>query len=112
MSKEKANLEITLKNILYFIDDEKEQEKVIEILKKYEERFPDSRIKNFFQRHILNSKNDYYSKVDYLVKDILECKIDNNVRVILNEMINEIKPTVEKAEKTFWERLISIIRGS
>ena len=97
---------------MYFIEDQKEQEKVINILIKYEEKIPDGKIKNYFQRLVLNSKKDYYAKVDHLVDDILEGKLDNETRKILNEMLNELKPTVEKAEKTFWERLISIIRGS
>ena len=112
MGKEKANWELTLKNILYFIEDQKEQEKVINILIKYEQKIPDGKIKNYFQKLGLNSKKDYYSKIDYLVDDILEGKLDDETRKILNEMLNELKPTVEKAEKTFWERLISIIRGS
>ena len=35
MSKEKANWEVTLKNILYYINNEKEQQKVLDILIKY-----------------------------------------------------------------------------
>ena len=111
MSKEKANWEMTLKNILYFIDDSKEQEKVISILIKYESKIEDNKIKNIIQKHILNSKKDYYDKVNYLVDDILEGKLDTKTKVVLSEMLNELKPSVEKAEKSFWDRLSSIFRG-
>lgn len=111
MGKEKANWEMTLKNILYYVD-ENDQQRVLDILVKYEEKIPDNKIKNFIQKIILKSKKDYYSKVDYLVDDILDGKFDNNTRKVLNQLILELKPDIEKAEKTFWERLISIFQGS
>ena len=37
--KEKANWELTLKNILYYIEDPAEQNKMIGILNKYNEMF-------------------------------------------------------------------------
>ena len=107
MSKEKAQWEVTLKNILYYVD-ENEQDKVLEILKKYEEKIPDNRIKNFLQKKILNSKKDYYSKVDYLVDDILEGKLDDNTKKVLNELLNELQPPIKKAEENFWQRLLKI----
>ena len=112
MGKEHASWEITLKNILYYIEDEKEQQKVIEILTKYEEKIQDNRFKNCFQKLILNTKKDYYAKVDYLIADILEGKWEPNIKHILADMLLELKPDVEKAEKTFWDRLISIFKGS
>lgn len=111
MGKEKANWEMTLKNILYYVD-ENDQQRVLDILVKYEEKIPDNKIKNFIQKIILKSKKDYHSKVDYLVDDILDGKFDNNTRKVLNQLILELKPDIEKAEKTFWERLISIFQGS
>ena len=44
MTKEKANWEVTLKNILYYVD-ENEQDKVISILEKYEKKIPDGKMK-------------------------------------------------------------------
>lgn len=112
MGREQANWEITLKNILYYIEDETEQQKVIDILIKYEKKIEDNKIKNCFQKVIYQSKKDYYSKVDFLIKDILDGKWDSNTKKILANMLLELKPNVEKAEKTFWDRLISIFRGS
>lgn len=112
MGKEQANWEITLKNILYYIEDENEQQKVIDILIKYEKKIEDNRIKNSFQKIFYKSKKDYYSKVDFLIKDILDGKWDFNTKQILADMLLELKPNVEKAEKTFWDRLISIFKGS
>lgn len=111
MGKEKANWEMTLKNILYYVN-ESDQQSVLDILIKYEEKLPDSRIKDCIQKFILKSKKDYYSKVDYLVDDILDGKFDDNTRKILNQLILELKPKIEKAEKSFWERLVSIFQGS
>lgn len=112
MSKEKANWEVTLKNILYYIDNEKEQQKVLDILSKYEAKIQDGKIKNLFQKYIFKTKKDYYEKVDYLIEDILDGKWDSNTKKILSDMLSELKPTIEKAEKTFWDRLISIFKGS
>ena len=112
MRKEKAKWEVTLKNILYYIEDEKEQQKVLEILSKYEKQLSDNKIKNFFQKLIFSTKTDYYSKVDYLVDDILDGKWDKETKKILNSMLSELKPTVEKAEKNFWERLLVIFQGT
>lgn len=102
---------MTLKNILYYVD-ENDQQRVLDILVKYEEKIPDNKIKNFIQKIILKSKKDYYSKVDYLVDDILDGKLDDKTKNILNDLLLELKPDIEKAEKTFWERLISIFQGS
>ena len=50
--------------------------------------------------------------MDYLVDDILDGKWNNETKKILNSMLAELKPTVEKAEKNFWERLLIIFQGS
>lgn len=57
MGREQASWEITLKNILYYIEGEKEQQKVIDILNKYEAKIQDNKIKNCFQKIIYNTKN-------------------------------------------------------
>ena len=67
--KEKKHLELTIKNILYYVDDKKEQEKIIEILKKYNGKFPDSKIKDFFDKIIYSTKQDYFDKIDTLIKE-------------------------------------------
>lgn len=111
MGKEKANWEMTLKNILYYVD-ENDQQRVLDILVKYEKKITDSKLKDCFQKIIFHTKKDYYSKVDLLVHDILEGKLDDKTKNILNDLLLELKPDIEKAEKTFWERLISIFQGS
>lgn len=96
-SKEKAKWEVTLKNILYYVDDAKEQDRMLDILKKYNDRLPDGKLKDGFQNLILKSKKDYYDKVDHLVDDILSGKLDNEKKKVLSEMLSELQPIVEKS---------------
>ena len=86
-NKEKANWELTLKNILYYIEDTKEQEKMIGILNKYNDMLPDGKIKDSIQKFFLNSKKSYYDKVDYLIDDILNGKNDDGRKKILSECL-------------------------
>ena len=110
--KEKARLELTIKNILYYIEDETEQAKMIEILMRFESQLKDTKLKNIFDKWILSSKKNYYDKVDHLVDDILGGKIENDDKKIINNMLNEIKPAVEKAEKNLWEKLLRLFDWS
>ena len=112
MGKEKGTWELRVKNILYSIENKKEQEQILEILHKYEEKIPDGKLKNLFQKMFLKRKKDYYSKVDYLIDDILEGNIDIATKKILAAMLIEIKKVVESNEKSFWDRLFSIFEGS
>lgn len=113
-NQEKAKIEATLKNILYFVEDEKDQEKMIEILKKYNHMLPDGRFKDGLQKLIFRLKKNYYDQVDCLVKDILNCptKDDEKVNKIILDMLKEIKSTLEKAERTFWDRLCDLFKWS
>lgn len=113
-TKEKANLEVTLKNILYYVEDEDDQKKMVEILKKYNEQLPDGRIKDKLQKFILETKKSYYDQVDYLVSDILDCskKSDDEIKKVVSNMLNEIKGILEKAERTFWDRLCDLFKWS
>ncbi len=113
-SKEKASVEATLKNILYFVEDKKDQEQMIEILNKYNDKLPDGAFKDKIQNFLLKSKKDYYEKVDFLVNDILNGskKSDKDIKNIISEMLNEIKNTLEKAERTFWDKLCDLFKWS
>lgn len=109
---EKASWELTLKNILYYIEDPAEQEKMLGILKKYNDLLPDEKIKEAIQNFILSKKKNYYDKVDYLIKDILNGKGDKDRKKILSQMLAEMKPVVEQAERTFWDKLTDLFKWS
>lgn len=112
-NKEKANLELTLKNLLYCVDDANEQNKMISILEEYNDKLPDGKVKDWLQKLFLKmTKKDYYSKVDYLVDDILSGKLDNEKKKIIYEMLNKLQPVVEKAEKSFWDKLCDLFKWS
>lgn len=111
-NKDKANWELTLKNILYYVDDSAEQDKMVGILNKYNEMLPDGKLKDAVQRFILSKKKSYYDKVDYLINDILNGKCDDERKKVLSQMLDEIKPIVEKAERTFWDKLRDLFKWS
>jgi hypothetical protein len=110
--KEKANWELTLKNILYYIEDPAEQNKMIGILNKYNEMLPDGKFKDAVQRFFLKGKKTYYEKVDYLIDDILTGKGDKERNKVLSQMLIEMQPVVEQAERTFWDKLIDLFKWS
>ena len=101
MGKEKADIEFTLKNILYFVDDE-DKERVIEILEKYEEEIPDNLVVDFLQKCKRKRIEDYYDKVDYLVRDILHCKDNWKNKNKIKELVLELEKITKKAEDNFW----------
>lgn len=110
--KEKANWELTLKNILYYIEDPTEQEKMLGILNKYNDMLPDGKLKDAVQRFFQKGKKTYYEKVDYLIKDILTGKGDKERNKVLSQMLAEMQPVVEQAERTFWDKLIDLFKWS
>ena len=95
MSKEKYQIEATLKNILYFVDDVNEQNRMI-----------------WLQKQLYKTKGDYYAKVDFLVDDLLNEKNIKNHKDKINQMIQELKPIVEKGEKSFWEKFCNLFNWS
>lgn len=108
--KDKANLELILKNVLYYIEDEQEQAKMIAILERYNDELPDGKLKDKIQKTYCKvAKRSYYEKVDFLINDILNGKIDTKeVKAKVKAMINELKPSVEVAQKTWWEKLMGL----
>lgn len=110
-NKDKANWEITLKNILYFVD-ESEQSKMIETLNKYNNQLPDGPVKDWLQKVKLDTRKTYYDKVDCLVHDILHGGNDIERKKVLLQLLEEIKPTVESAERNFWDKLKDLFKWS
>ena len=110
--KEKANCELTLKNILYYIEDPAAQDKMIGILNKYNDMLPDGKFKELVQKFFQKGKKTYYEKVDYLIEDILTGKGNNERNKVLSQMLDEIKPVVEKAERTFWDKVKDLFKWS
>ena len=78
---------------------------MVDILTKTCDQLPDGSFKDRFQKYVLSKKKSYYDKVDYLVKDILNSKWDENTKAIISRMIDEIQPVAEKAERTIWDKL-------
>ena len=110
--KEKKQIEVMLKHILYFIEDPKEQNRVIEILENCESKMGDSRFKNNFDKIIKKFKNNYFDLIDHLVSDILSSNIHNEEKKIIYEMLEDLKPTIEKGERTFLEKLRDLFTWS
>lgn len=110
--KELKQIEVTLKNILYFVEDKKEQEKVIKILEECEARMSDSKLKNSIDKFFKKFKRDYFEVVDFLVKDILYGVISNEERKIVYDMLNQLKPTIEVGKKSFLDKLIDLFSWS
>lgn len=112
-NKQKAKWEVALKEILYFVEEPEEQNRMVEVLKKYNDQLPDSKLRDGLQKLILNAKKDYYDKVDYLIDDILHGgKSENDRNRIITDLLNEIKPTVEKAERTMWDKICDLFKWS
>ena len=62
---------------------------------------------------IISALKDYYDKVDYLIDDILHGgKSENDRNRIITDLLNEIKPTVEKAERTMWDKICDLFKWS
>lgn len=110
-NKDKAKWEVTLKNILYFVN-ENDRENMLKILNKYNDQLPDGKFKDLIQKTILNTKKSYYEKVDFLIDDILKGGTDIERKKVLSQLLDEIKPTVEKAEKNFWDKLKDLFKWS
>lgn len=83
---------------------------MISTLKKYNDKIPNGKIKDKVQSFILNHKKDYYEKVDYLISDILNGKKDENRFSIISEMLNELQPILEQAERTFLDKLRDLFK--
>ena len=110
--KEKLRLELQIKQILYYVENKTEQEKMIAILEKYNDKMPDSKLKDFFDKWVKKTKKDYFDKVDFLLKDIFDGKIENSDKKLINEMLKEMQPIVEKAEKTIWDKFLDLFSWS
>lgn len=110
--KEKNQLKLTIMNVLYYVDEKSEQDKMIAILEKYNARFIDSKFKDFLDKLIKSTKKDYYEKVDYLLKDIFEGNFGNEEKDIIKEMLSEIKPIFEQAQRAIWDQFVDLFKWS
>ena len=54
-NKQKAQWEVALKQILYFVEEPEEQNRMVEILKKYNDQLPDGKLRDGLQKLILKS---------------------------------------------------------
>lgn len=110
--KERKQIEVTLKSILYFIDDEKDRKKVLDILINCEHQMGDSKWKNKIDEKILRFKTNYYDKIDFLIEDILSSKLDETKTKIIYATIEQLKPSYETAQRNFWDKLKDLFTWS
>jgi NADPH-dependent glutamate synthase beta subunit-like oxidoreductase len=110
--KEKKQLEVQIKQILYFVENKTEQGKMIAILEEYNNKIPDGGLKDKIQKWIGKTKKDYFDKVDFLVGDIFDGNLGVNEKKIIKEMIGKIRQIIEQAEKSLWEKFINLFNWS
>jgi len=113
--KEKKTIEVTLKGILYFITSISEQERVLKILEECELKMNDNKFKNKLDAIFLKLKNNYFDKVDFLIDDILSSKMNQENKKAIYEMVDELQPTIEEAQKKnsgFWDNLRELLKWS
>jgi len=110
--KEKKQLEVQIKQILYFVENKTEQGKMIAILEEYNNKIPDGGLKDKIQKWIGKTKKDYFDKADFLVGDIFDGNLGVNEKKIIKEMIGKIRPIIEQAEKSLWEKFINLFNWS
>ncbi len=78
----------------------------------FNDMLPDGKFKDAVQRFFLKGKKTYYEKVNYLIEDILTGKGDKERNKVLSQMLTEMQPVVEQAERTFWDKLIDLFKWS
>ena len=110
--KEKLRLQTQIMQILCYVDEKSEQDKMIAILEKYEAKMPDAKIKDWFDKLKKKFTKDYYSMIELLVKDIFDGKLDNSDKRLIREMLVEIQPIVEKSEKSTWQKFLDLFSWS
>lgn len=110
--KDRKHLELTVKNILYYVEDKVEQERMLQILEEYNNKLPDSKFKDFLDKIVYKSKKDYFDKIDHLISDIFDRSLNNEEKNIVKQMLNAIKPTIKKAESTIWDKLMKLFDWS
>lgn len=111
-NKEKYQIEATLKNLLYFVEDKQEQDRMISVLEKYNGLMPDNKVADWLQKQWYKTKNDYYSKVDFLVNDMLDSKSIKQNKDKIKLMMQELESTIIIAEKSFWDKLCDLFKWS
>ena len=105
---EKKRLMITIKNILYFVEDKKERDRLLSILEKYNDMLPDSKFKDMIDKFRKKFTIDYYGMVDYFVDDILDGKMTEEKKKIITQMLNEIQPVVNSGSRSLLEKFFDL----
>lgn len=106
--EEKKRLSVTIRNILYYVEDQKERQRLLSILEKYNNMLPDSKFKDLLDKFRKKFVSDYYGMIDYLVDDILDGKMTNEKKKIVTQMLNEIQPVVFSGSRSFFDKLVDL----
>ena len=109
--KEKKHLKLTAKNILYYVEPE-EQVRMVKVLEKYEEKIEHSRFKAFFNMILYSTKNDYFDKIDFLLDLIFDNAFESKDKQVIHDLLNDIQPVFEEAERNFWQKLNDLFSWS
>lgn len=98
MDKERMEYKAKLIRLVLRVDDEGSQSKIIEILEETEEKLPDFKIKDRIQK--MKRKNKpYLDKADALISDILDKKLDDSQKNIVESCIRSILEIVVESQK-------------
>lgn len=111
MDKERLQIKTKLLNFLAFIDDSNKQQEIINLLMQYEEKIPDGRLIDTFQK-IKRKRMDYYSLCEDLVDDLLDKKMNVKSREILSSLLNKLTPVIENEPKKWWGRFVESIKNA
>ena len=103
--KERMQIKAKLLNYLAYVDDNQKQNKIIQLLQKYEQKLPDGKLIDSLQK-MKRKRMNYYSLCEDLVNDLLDKGITNNSRAVLNDLIDELTPLVANEPKNWWEQFV------
>ena len=111
MDSERIKIKTRLLNYLVFVDDPNKQSKIIELLKEYEAKIPDTPLHDKFQ-NIKRKKMDYEELCNSYVEDLLERKLNNDNKAIIEELFSKLTPIVKEEPQNWWDRFISWFKNS
>lgn len=111
--KQRKRAELTLKNLLYYIDDQNKQKEVIALLDDCESKMNDSKLKNRIDDIIRKFKeNDYFDLVDFLVDDILSSKMGLKEKKAYNDLLEGLKKLLDDGYKSFKDKFFDLFSWS
>lgn len=100
-----------LYSLLCLVEDENKQKQVIDLLSRYEQKIPDSKIKDALQKMLRKNKK-YDSLCDSYVNDLLDNRLDANTRNILANLLEELRSIVENDSKNWWDTFIDWFKNA